>query len=214
MPPIFVQIESLAVALPAPATLYSLRRTASAIARAFGAGRRDEADALVLHAIVVNVALGAFSSFVMLIFGAPIYRALGGSDGELGTALAYSNAIFAGNILLWVMNGLASVIRGTGNMLVPSMMILAGVAALIPLSPILIFGVGPFPQLGVARSSPNPSNRVTCSTCHGLRTAPATGCFTVTCAPTSPPSGALACRVRRPRHNIRVMTMERRGWRG
>ena len=31
----------------------------SAIARALGAGRRDEADALVLHALVINLALGA-----------------------------------------------------------------------------------------------------------------------------------------------------------
>src|SRR5262249_31713098 len=38
----------------------------SAVARALGGGRRDEADALVLHAVVVNVALGAFFSIVML----------------------------------------------------------------------------------------------------------------------------------------------------
>ena len=95
----------------------------SAVARALGAGRRDEADALVLHAIVVNVALGAFFSIVMLVFGPSIYRALGGTDGELQTALSYSNVVFAGNILLWLMNALASVIRGTGNMLVPAMVI-------------------------------------------------------------------------------------------
>jgi Na+-driven multidrug efflux pump len=48
------------------------------------------------------------------------------------------------------MNALASVIRGTGNMFVPSMVICAGVVFLVPLSPCLIFGVGPFPELGVA----------------------------------------------------------------
>ena len=116
----------------------------SAVARALGAGRRDEADALVMHAVVVNVALGAFFSIVMLLFGPSIYRALGGTDGELQTALSYSNVVFAGNILLWLMNGLASVIRGTGNMLVPSVVIGAGVVVLVPLSPCLIFGVGPF----------------------------------------------------------------------
>ena len=122
----------------------------SAVARALGAGRRDEADALVFHAIVVNVALGVFFSIVMLAFGPAIYRALGGTGGELQTALSYSNVVFAGNILLWLMNALASVIRGTGNMLVPAMVICLGVVVLVPLSPCLIFGVGPFPELGVA----------------------------------------------------------------
>ena len=122
----------------------------SAVARALGGGRRDEADALVLHAIVVNVGLGVFFSIVMLAFGPPIYRALGGMDGELQTALSYSNVVFAGNVLLWLMNALASVIRGTGNMLVPAMVICAGVIVLVPLSPCLIFGIGPFPKLGVA----------------------------------------------------------------
>ncbi len=122
----------------------------SAVARALGAGHRDEADALVLHAIVVNAALGIFFSALMLLFGAPIYRALGGGDGELETALAYSNVVFAGNALLWSMNALASVIRGTGNMFVPALVISAGVVFLVPVSPCLIFGVGPFPKLGVA----------------------------------------------------------------
>jgi Na+-driven multidrug efflux pump len=48
------------------------------------------------------------------------------------------------------MNALASVIRGTGNMLVPALAICAGAAALVPLSPLLIFGFGPIPALGIA----------------------------------------------------------------
>jgi putative MATE family efflux protein len=122
----------------------------SAIARALGARRRDEADALVLHAVVINVAIGAFFSVVMLALGRPIYRALGGSGGELEAALTYSNVVFAANVLLWTMNGLASAIRGTGNMLVPAAVICVGVVVLVPLSPLLIFGIGPFPALGIA----------------------------------------------------------------
>jgi putative MATE family efflux protein len=122
----------------------------SAIARALGAGRHEEADALVLHALVINVALGAIFSIIMLAFGRPIFRALGGAGGELDAALAYSNVVFAGNILLWTLNGLASVIRGTGNMLVPALVVCVGVIFLVPLSPCLIFGIGPFPALGIA----------------------------------------------------------------
>ncbi|WNJ93456.1 MATE family efflux transporter [Bosea sp. 685] len=122
----------------------------SAVARALGAGRRIEADAIVLHAILINLALGLFFSVVMLAFGRPIYQALGGTGGELEAALAYSDVVFAGTALLWIMNGLASVIRGTGNMLVPALVICVGVALLVPLSPLLIFGWGPVPALGVA----------------------------------------------------------------
>ena len=122
----------------------------SAIARALGGGRREDADALVLHAIVVNLAIGIMCSALVLAFGPALYRALGGEGASLDAALRYSDVVFAGTVLVWLMNALASVIRGTGNMLVPSLSVSAGVAVLVPLSPCLIFGIGPFPALGMA----------------------------------------------------------------
>jgi putative MATE family efflux protein len=123
---------------------------ASAIARALGSGRRVDADALVLHALLLNILLGVLFSAVMLAFGRPIYQALGGSGAELEAALTYSNIVFGGSVLLWLMNGFASVIRGTGNMWVPAAVTCIGVVLLIPLSPLLIFGLGPIPALGIA----------------------------------------------------------------
>ncbi|MBX6367328.1 MAG: MATE family efflux transporter [Rhodospirillales bacterium] len=122
----------------------------SAIARALGAGRREEADALVLHGLLINVGLGAFFAATMLAFGKPIYAALGGVGGELDAALAYSNVLFAGMPLVWAMNAFASVIRGTGNMIVPALVVSLGFVIVVPLSPLLIFGGGPLPALGVA----------------------------------------------------------------
>ena len=43
----------------------------SAIARALGAGKRDQADALVLHALVINLAIGAAFTAAMLMCGPP-----------------------------------------------------------------------------------------------------------------------------------------------
>jgi putative MATE family efflux protein len=122
----------------------------SAIARALGGGRRDEANALVLHALVVNAALGGAFAVLALVFGPALYHLLGGHDASLSAALRYSNVVFAGSILIWLVNALASVLRGTGNMLVPSAVICGGIVLLVPLSPCLIFGIGPFPALGVA----------------------------------------------------------------
>jgi putative MATE family efflux protein len=122
----------------------------SAIARALGAGRRAEADALVLHAVVINVALGVSFAAAVLIWGRPLYALMGGEGASLEAALIYSNVVFGGSVLFWLMNGLASVIRGTGNMLVPALVICAGAVLLVPLSPLFIFGLGPVPPLGIA----------------------------------------------------------------
>lgn len=122
----------------------------SAVARALGAGRRDDADALVLHALLVSLGLGVLTSALFLVFGRPLYAAMGGQGASLDAALAYSDVVFVGNLLVWLMNALASVIRGTGNMLVPALVVCLGVLLLVPLSPLLIFGWGPVPALGIA----------------------------------------------------------------
>src|SRR3954447_2330538 len=122
----------------------------SAIARALGGGRRDDADSLVLHAIIVNVAIGGTFAALVLGCGPSLYRALGGEGGSLAAALIYSNIVFAGTPLVWLTNALANVIRGTGNMMVPALVMSGGVVLLVPLSPCLIFGIGPFPALGIA----------------------------------------------------------------
>lgn len=122
----------------------------SAVARALGAGRRADADALVLHAIVINVLLGMLFSVLVLAFGRPLYAAMGGTGASLDAALEYSNVVFACAWLVWLLNALASVLRGTGNMLVPSVAICVGFIVLVPLSPVLIFGWGPVPGMGIA----------------------------------------------------------------
>ncbi len=123
---------------------------ASAIARALGAGRRDDADALVLHAMVIAVGFGVVFSLVLLLGGRWLYAEMGGSGAALAAAVTYSHWVFAGSILVWLFNSLAAVIRGTGNMTVPANVTVVGVVALVPLSPLLIFGWGPIPAMGIA----------------------------------------------------------------
>jgi putative MATE family efflux protein len=125
----------------------------AAVARALGARQQVEADAVLMHGLIINVVIGGAYALVMLIFGRAIYQATGGRGGALEAALVYSNVVFAGNTLFWVMNALMSVIRGTGNMWVPASVSCGGVLLMLPLSPCLIFGIGPFPELGIAGSA-------------------------------------------------------------
>ena len=123
---------------------------AAATARALGSGRRSDADRLAVHALVIAAGFGAVFSVAVLIGGGGLYAAMGGSGAALQAALTYSDVVFSGVVLLWIFNALANVIRGTGNMLTPALVTCAGAVVLVPLSPCLIFGWGPFPRLGIA----------------------------------------------------------------
>ena len=123
---------------------------ASAVARAIGSGRKDDADALVLHAIVLAIAFGLFFTAAALLAGPTLYRALGGSEAALSAALLYSGIVFAGAVPIWIVNLLAAALRGVGNVRVPALVTLWSAAAVLVLSPFLILGLGAFPGFGVA----------------------------------------------------------------
>lgn len=122
---------------------------ASAVARALGAGRQDDAQALVWHALLIASVMGALFTAGALWGGPVVYRAMGGTGAALQAALAYSNIVFAGACSCWLLNTLASIIRGTGNMVLPASVILGGGAATLLVSPLLIFGWGPITPLGI-----------------------------------------------------------------
>ena len=123
---------------------------ASAVARALGAGRRKDADRLAVHALVISVGFALVFSVATILGGRALYTAMGGDGAALDAAMTYSNVVFAGMVLVWVFNALANILRGTGNMAVPAWVSIGGTAILVPLSPCLIFGWGPFPHLGIA----------------------------------------------------------------
>jgi putative MATE family efflux protein len=121
----------------------------SAIARTLGSGERTEANNLVWYAVGIAVSLGLITTAIVLGLGSVFYAAMGGHDLSLSSALTYSNFIFAGAVLIWLFNLLLAVIRGTGNLIVPLIVVCGGALLLLPLLPVLILGFGPIPGLGV-----------------------------------------------------------------
>nr|WP_109479692.1 MATE family efflux transporter [Paraburkholderia sp. C35] len=122
----------------------------SSVARTLGAGNTELANQLARHAVTFNTIVGTVFSAALLIFARPLFHMLGANGAALEAATTYGHILFAGLPLMWAMNALASVIRGTGNMTVPGAVNCAGAVILIPVSPCLIFGIGPLPKLGVA----------------------------------------------------------------
>ena len=65
-------------------------------------------------------------------------------------ALEYSNTVFAGAAVYWLLSTLTSVVRGVGQATVLAVVYLASQVLHILLVPTLMFGVGPLPPLGIA----------------------------------------------------------------
>jgi putative MATE family efflux protein len=122
----------------------------SSVSRAIGAGDARRANALVSHALLLAVCIAAAAMLVMLPFGKMIYTQMGARGHALEIAMEYSALIFSGVITMCLFNILASVVRATGNMLLPALLQASLVAAYVLIAPLAIFGIGTTPGFGVA----------------------------------------------------------------
>lgn len=121
----------------------------SAISRALGANNTERANTLAVHALTIGSCAGIIYTVVFLLFGDYFYHFLGGRDAVLAQAVRYSNVLFWGAFLLWLSNTLASILRGTGNMVIPSVAIFATAILQIILGGVLGLGAGPVPSYGM-----------------------------------------------------------------
>ena len=121
----------------------------SAISRALGAGEAKRAEALALHALIIGLSFGLTLSSLLYLYGPWIYLRLGGTGIVLDAAIAYSEAFFLGAIAIWLFNSLVSIVRGTGNMRLPSTTIIVVGICQIVLGASLSLGFGPVPKLGI-----------------------------------------------------------------
>ena len=122
----------------------------SAVSRAIGAGDRDRAATLALHAVMIGLLGGLFFTVVMLLFGRHFFMLLGGRGGVLELALQYSQVLFSGAVSIWLVNTLASVLRGTGDMRLPSVTLIGVAIVQIVVGGALGLGLAGLPQLGMS----------------------------------------------------------------
>jgi putative MATE family efflux protein len=122
---------------------------ASAIARAIGAGDRERASTLAAHALLIGVCFGLVFTLGMLIFGPKLLEALGGRGNVLAQAISYTQIFFGGAVIVWVMNTMSAILRGTGNMKLPSFLILSSAFCQVVIGGSLALGIGPIPSFGM-----------------------------------------------------------------
>ncbi len=121
----------------------------ASISRALGASDAARAQTLLLHALLIGLGAGVIYSAIFLAFGPHLYELLGGRGDVLQEAVRYSGVLFTGALLVWLINTLASVLRGTGNMRAPSLALMVTALLQIILGGVLCLGAGPVPPMGM-----------------------------------------------------------------
>ena len=121
----------------------------SAVSRALGAGNRERAAALALHAAMIGACAGLFFTGMLLGFGRDFYVLLGGRGAVLEQAMLYSQVLFSGAVSIWLVNTLASVVRGTGDMRTPSAVLIGIAIVQIAVGGALGLGLFGFPKFGM-----------------------------------------------------------------
>ena len=122
---------------------------ASAMARALGAGRTEDARALVLHALIVGLAIGVGFTAFALTLAPSVYGLMGGKGNALAQALALSNLWFAGAALAWVSSFFAALLRGSGDSATPARYGLLASLVYVPLSGVLALGGAGWSGFGI-----------------------------------------------------------------
>jgi len=92
----------------------------SALARALGAGRQEDARVLMLHALLVGWSLALIFMAVGWTALPPLFRLMGGSGRALAEALSFSSWFFSAALLVWPNCFLAALLRGAGDSATPS----------------------------------------------------------------------------------------------
>ena len=121
----------------------------SAVSRALGAGDGAHAEVLARHALVIGLAMGLIFTLILTVLGGALFHLLGGRGETLRLASLYAGIVFSTAAAIWLSNVFAAVLRGSGNMVGPSGVMMAGAALQVVVGGALCFGWGSAPRLGI-----------------------------------------------------------------
>ena len=140
--------ESLMTVIYAVAIGLSISASAT-VARRIGEKDPERAARAAVQAIVLGALIAAAIGVAGAMFAPSLLRAMGASDDVIDTGSGFTRVMLGGSgsvMLLFLIN---AIFRGAGDAAIAMRVLWFANAINIALGPCLIFGVGPFPELGV-----------------------------------------------------------------
>lgn len=143
--------ESLLTLLYSVALGLSIATTAT-VARRIGEKNREAAGEVASQAMILGFAIALALGISGAVFASSLLRIMGASPAVIASGSGYTRAIYGGSgtvLLLFLLNG---VFRGAGDAAIAMRVLWTANIINMVLNPCLIFGLGPFPKMGVTGS--------------------------------------------------------------
>ncbi len=147
-------LSALSLAFPIQMVLISISvgtgiGATSLISRTLGAGRKRRAANIAEHVVLISIVYGFLIAAVGYFFTGPIVRFFTSDPQLIELTGSYIRIIMLGSLALFVPMIFGGILRGEGNTFVPMLTMILGALLNIGIDPLLIFGLGPFPELGI-----------------------------------------------------------------
>ena len=119
------------------------------VSRHLGEQDQAAADEAATNGLVMAALIGVVFNIVLLIIARPYFTIFLDDPELMDLSLQYTNILAFMMVPTMLQIGIQKILQGTGNMIAPMWLQMSGVIFNFVLDPALIFGWGPFPELGV-----------------------------------------------------------------
>ena len=127
----------------------SAMATTAMVARRIGEGDRVGAGVAAAQSVLLGLALALTVALPGVLFAEDLLRLMGGTPELVASGHGYTRVLFGGSATIMLIFLLNAVFRGAGDAAIAMRVLWIANGINIVLDPCLIFGLGPFPELGV-----------------------------------------------------------------
>lgn len=119
------------------------------VARRIGEKDDDGAAQAAAQSIALGLVVAVVVGAIGFAYAEPLMRAMGATPEMIASSLGYTQVMFAGNVTVTLLFLINAIFRGAGDPAIAMRVLWLGNAINMVLDPILIFGLGPVPAMGV-----------------------------------------------------------------